>query len=200
MAYSDFTLDLLEQRFGLTIQDRDGIFDSIPPVPVSDLFRQILKRNLPLVEGIGTEKVRSEMIIAPLLVELREHLNHSVAVFSGAEFTVNSQLGLTGFCDYLISQSSTLLRIAAPVVTIVEAKREDLTGGIPQCIAEMYAAQQFNEQRSAPHPFVYGVVTSGTAWKFLRLYEQTAEVDLTDHYISDLERIFGILVYMATRV
>ena len=36
----------------------------------------------------------------------------------------------------------------APVVVVVEAKNENMKQGIIQCIAEMVAAQQFNQQRT----------------------------------------------------
>ena len=52
---------------------------------------------------------------------------------------------------------------------LVEAKNENLKVGFPQCIAEMVAAQQFNQQKGNPVESVYGVVTIGTTWRFLRL-------------------------------
>jgi hypothetical protein len=196
MAYSDFTLRLLRKRFGITATDAVDLFADVPPLPPTEFFRTLLQRHLPIVRGIGTEKVRSEMIIAPLLVELREQSGHQIAVFSGAEFGVDVAQGLAGFCDFLVSRSPTLLAVTAPALAVVEAKREDLTAGVAQCIAEMYAATLFNAQNDEPRPYLYGAVTSGTNWRFLRLDGLHAEVDLQEYFIEDVAKILGILRYM----
>ncbi len=129
-------------------------------------------------------------------MELREQTAHQIGVFSGPEFNVDDATGLRGFCDFLISRAPTLLQIAAPVVAIVEAKRESLTSGIPQCVAEMYAAQQFNEARQQPLLPVYGVVTTGTIWRFLRMTGTVAEVDIEDRFVDDPDTLLGILIHM----
>ncbi len=196
MAYSEFTLRLLSQRFGITVSDADDLFAAVPPLPVSDFFHTLLKRHLPIARGQGTEKARSEMIIAPLLVELREQAEHQLAVFSGVEMSADPALGLYGFCDFLVSRSPTMLAVTAPVLTVVEAKREDITAGIPQCIAEMYAAMIFNARDGEPRETLYGAVTSGTIWRFLRLRELHAEVDSQEYFIENVDKILGILRYM----
>lgn len=196
MAYSEFTLRLLKDRFGITVSDAEDLFADVPLLPVSDFFHTLLKRHLPIVRGQGTEKARSEMIIAPLLVELREQAEHEIAVFSGVEMSADPLLGLYGFCDFLVSRSPTMLTVAAPVLTVVEAKREDITAGIPQCIAEMYAAMIFNARDGEPRETLYGAVTSGTVWRFLRLRGLHAEVDSQEYFIEDVDKILGILRYM----
>ena len=196
MAYSEFTLRLLKERLGITATDAENLFEAVPPLPASDFFRTLLVRHLPIVRGQGTEKARSEMIIAPLLVELREQVDHQIAVFSGVEMTGDPALGLYGFCDFLVSRSPTMLAVTAPVLTVVEAKREDITAGIPQCIAEMYAAMIFNARDGEPRETLYGAVTSGTVWRFLRLRELHAEVDSQEYFIEDVDKILGILRYM----
>ncbi len=196
MVYSEFTLRLLKERFGITATDAEDLFLNVPPLPASDFFRALLKRHLPIVRGMGTEKTRSEMIIAPLLVELREQSGHQLAVFSGAELSVDTAQGLYGFCDFLVSRSPTMLAVTAPVLAVVEAKREDLTAGVAQCIAEMYAAALFNARDGEPREVLYGAVTSGTNWRFLRLRGLHAEVDLEEYFIEDVDKILGILYHM----
>lgn len=70
-----------------------------------------------------------------------------------------------------------MLSVTAPVLAVVEAKREDLTAGVAQCIAEMYAAALFNARDGEPRETLYGTVTSGTNWRFLRLRGLLAEVE-----------------------
>ncbi len=55
---------------------------------------------------------------------------------------------------------------------LVEAKRDNLNSGLRQCIAQMVAAQRFNEAYHHPLPTIYGSVTTGTAWRFLKLEKQ----------------------------
>ncbi|GCL35647.1 MAG: hypothetical protein ACKO9I_12000 [Sphaerospermopsis kisseleviana] len=51
--------------------------------------------------------------------------------------------------------------INAPVILVVEAKNENIKGGLGQCIAEMYAAKLFNEREENEITEIYGVVTTG---------------------------------------
>ncbi|WP_228024534.1 hypothetical protein [cf. Phormidesmis sp. LEGE 11477] len=76
---------------------------------------------------------------------------------------------------------------------LVEAKNENLKVGFPQCIAEMVAAQQFNQQKGNPIKIIYGVITIGTLWRFLRLSDHPVEIDSSEYHISDVEKILGIL-------
>ena len=199
MAFESFTLELLTSRFGLSIVQNNNLYSSIASHAPSDLLTAVLKRNLPLVIGKGTEKARSEMLIAPILVEVREILEQQIAVFSGVAFNVDKKLGLYGFCDFLISQNPLLIEVQSPVIMLVEAKREDLSGGIAQCIAEMVAAKQFNRQRGQPKETIFGVVTSGTDWRFLQLEDVLITLDLREYSLTELESILGILTHMASQ-
>jgi hypothetical protein len=110
--------------------------------------------------------------------------------------TLDQSIGLNGICDFLISLSTQQLIIEAPAVVIVEAKKENLKGGLGQCMAEMVAAQRFNEAKKQPTQVIYGVVTSGNLWTFLKLEKQILTIDFTDYFIPPVERILGILVWM----
>ncbi len=193
MPYSQFTIDVISETFGFTISERIGIFSDVPAVEYSTILAQILKEYIPLAVAIGTEKSRSEFIIAPILFELRKQLENRISLFSGKEFNVAPEQGLSGFCDFLISLSPEQLFIQAPVVTIVEAKNDNIQLGFGQCIAEMIAAQLFNERKQNKIEIIYGVVTTGSVWKFMRLMEQRIEVDLDEYFIQDIGKILGIL-------
>ena len=69
--------------------------------------------------------------------------------------------------------------------------------GIPQCLAEMIAAQKFNAKQGSPAKIVYGAVTSGTAWRFLQLDGTNAAVDIVEYPIQAPRKIFGILTAIA---
>ncbi|GBF80219.1 hypothetical protein [Aphanothece sacrum] len=196
MSYSEFTLSQLESEFNLILQERVQIFKNIQSVTPSPLLREILEENIPLALDIDTEKARSELIISPIMVELRKYFNRQISFFSGVDFSVDKSKGLTGRCDFIISYSPKQLEVTAPVVTLVEAKNDNIKSGIPQCIAEMVAAQIFNERQQNQISCIYGVVTTGSNWKFLRLVENLVDIEAGEHFIGDLEGLFGILLDM----
>lgn len=193
MAYSDFKIATLKQTFHLIFEEDIDLFSAIVPVPVSPWLTETLQETLSLALSINTEKVRSELIIAPILVELRKQTGRQVGFFSGVDFTVDDSQGLNGVCDYIISQSPEQLVISAPVLIIFEAKNENIKGGLPQCIAAMVAAQRFNEREGNNIPIIHGVVTTGTNWRFLQLAGTTVRIDDREYYIDSVTRIMGIL-------
>ena len=195
MEYSDFTLQKLKKEFGLQIDEQPNLFASVEPVVSSDLLNTTLQETVPLAIAINTEKARSEMIITPVLLEVRRRVNGQISLFSGTEFNVDDEKGLVGYCDYILSRSKEQLTINAPVMLITEAKNENIKAGLGQCIAGMIAAQYFNQREGQSIDTIYGAVTTGEIWKFLKLAEMTAAIDLTDYYISpNLNKILGILI------
>jgi hypothetical protein len=192
MAYSQFSLKSVREQFGLDIIENQDLFGHLAPVPISDGLKTLLAQNVPLAQAINSEKARSELIIINVLLELKRQ-HPECSLFSGVDFTVDVAQGLTGFCDYLISQSSEQFFIEAPVITIVEAKNENIIGGLGQCIAEMQAARLFNEREKKPLAFVYGIVTTGVIWKFLKQDQHTVWIDQADYFINHPEKILGVV-------
>jgi hypothetical protein len=83
--------------------------------------------------------------------------------------------------------------LKAPVVVVVEAKKENINGALGQCIAEMWAAKLFNQQHENDISIIYGAATTGNDWKFLRLSDRLVEIDLTEYQLSNIDKILGIL-------
>jgi hypothetical protein len=136
--------------------------------------------------------------IAPILIEMWKLTGHQIGFFSGVDFTVDASRGLAGVCDYIITRSPQQLYVTVPVILVVEAKNEDMRRGYAQCIAEMLAAQRFNETEGTPSDKLYGAVTIGEHWKFLELEQSTVRIDHADYYINDLAKILGILLHMVS--
>ena len=199
MAYSDFSLDKVRRAFNLTLADRVNSFADISELECSEMLAANLRRNVPLALASNTEKSRSEMIIAPILIELRSLLDERISLFSGIDFTVDAELGLNGSCDFIISRNPELLILTAPVIAIVEAKKENINAGLGQCVAEMVAASLFNEREGNEIKTIYGVVTTGTNWKFLKLQGQVVTVDLSEYYLNNVNKILGILASAITK-
>lgn len=194
MAYSDFTtLTKVREAFGLTIEESIDLFTDIPEVLPSSHLQTTLNENVFLATAINTEKSRSELIIAPVLLEVRRILNFQIGFFSGSEFNVDLQAGLSGYCDYILTASKESYEIRTPVVTLAEAKNESIKSGLGQCIAEMVAAQIFNQRNGEAIASIYGAVTTGTDWKFLKLSDKTVWIDKRDYFINEVSQILGIL-------
>lgn len=193
MPYSKFTLNELKQKFNITLTGIKGKFNNLPEVAPSQFLLEALEEYLPLAVAIGSEKARSELIVAPILVAIKKHLNQQISLFSGIEFNVDLELGLNGFCDFIISNSTQQFFIESPVVALVEAKNDNLKSGLAQCIAEMVAAQIFNQRQGNDIDKIYGAITTGTIWQFLELEGEVVVLDLQEYSVENLPNILGIL-------
>jgi len=196
MAYNEFTFPQLQDRFGIVVENEPDLFEGVTPREASPLLLQYLAKSVPVAVNIGTEKARSEMIITPILLEILDILHNKVSLFSGVDFSVDVARGLRGVCDYLFSRSPQRSFITAPVIAIVEAKNDNVKSGLAQCAAEMVAAQAFNQERAAPLETIYGVVTNGSIWKFMRLTGTTVSLDDREYFFSELDKILGVLLSM----
>jgi hypothetical protein len=197
MAYSDFDLRTARERFGLTLREDLDLFAATPEVEVSRELREFLRMWSPAAVAMNTEKARSEMIIAPMLMEAVRLSGFRLNLFSGLSFDVDKERGLTGVCDYLLALSPERFFLSHPVVAVVEAKREDITGGLGQCVAAMVGAREFNQREGRADGAVHGAVTTGSIWRFLKLEGNDVFIDLPEYYFDQLGKILGILVAVA---
>ena len=198
MSYSQFkTLSSVQDAFGLETEEGVRFLPDLDPISPSETLKNFLSDGLPLAIATGSEKARSEFIISPILLEVRHILDRKISLFSGEDFTVDESVGLNGTCDFLLSRSPKLIEIQAPVFVLVEAKKSDLKVGLGQCAAEMVAAQRFNKQKEQPIPYIYGCVSNGTQWRFLKLSDQTLTIDLYDYPLPPVETILYFLVWIA---
>ena len=197
MPYSEFTtITKAEEAFGLTTVEGRRFIPDIELIKPSQQLVEYLEEVLPIAIATGSEKVRSELIISPILIEVWKILEKQIGIFSGEEFDVDSSVGLNGRCDFLLSRSPKLIEIDAPAVVIVEAKKSDLRSGIGQCVAEMVAAQRFNKMKNKSVNTIYGSVTSGTQWRFMKLEENTVTFDLSEYPIPPINFILSALIWM----
>lgn len=196
MAYSNFTLGQVRKAFEPETVRKWGIFADIEPVEPSALLTAVLERNMPFALAMGTEKAKSELIVSEVLVELCIHFDNSVSLFSGIDFNVDASKELTGVCDFLVSLSPEAFELEAPVIALVAAKNSDVKLGVAQCAAEMVAAQRFNAEQGNSIPRVYGAITSGTDWLFLKLVDKTLHIDMRIYTLERCDRLLGILASM----
>ena len=196
MAYNKFTLSKAKETFQLQTDEKTDLFSTVEEVKISDWLAATLKKGVPLALAINTEKAKSEMIIAPILIEFQNLAESPVSLFSGILFNVDREKGLTGRCDFIVSRSTEQYFITAPVITIVEAKNDNLKSGIGQCVAEMFGAKLFNKREGNDISTIYGAVTTGSSWNFLKLVGETVYIDVKEYYLVNVGKILGILLSM----
>lgn len=80
----------------------------------------------------------------------------------------------------------------SPIISVVEVKRSQLSEGLGQCLAEMYATLKAFRQDK-----VYGIITDGEVWEFLLLKPGMLSVDKRNYYIQDVADIVDRIGYIA---
>lgn len=195
MSYSQFTtLKRATDAFNLRVKE-EQFFPDIKPIVPSTLLADYIEDTLP-ISATASEKARSEGIIYPVLLEVRRILNKQISLFSGEDFSIDESVGLNGIVGFLLSRSPLVLELQVPVAIIVEAKKADLRSGYGQCVAEMVAAQRFNLAGNNAIATIFGSISNGTQWRFLRLEEDNVTIDLTDYTLPPIGQILGFLVWM----
>jgi hypothetical protein len=190
MSYTDFSLETVEAMLGVTSQPGD-LFPDLEALPVPAWLHDLLERGREL--ALVSEKARSEFVVAPILLAAREMSRNTLAIYSGQRLDVDPARGLQGECDFILALSPPVPRLRAPLVTIVEAKKNDIESGLGQCIAQMVAARLFNERAGHALPNEYGCVTTGEVWQFLRLEGDRVAIDSTRYYINAVGEILAAL-------
>ena len=195
MVYSDFSLSQVKKAFGLS-EKSDDLFSQVATVEPSSWLQETLNYSLKLALSSSSEKARSEFIIAPILIELERLNPENLAIYSGENLDVDEQSGLKGECDFVLSKGPLALTMKAPIISLVEAKKSDIKGGLGQCIAQMLGAQKFNQLEGNKISMVYGCVTTGEDWQFLMLEDTHIFIDSQRYYINEMNKVLGVLQYI----
>lgn len=190
MTYRDFTLNQLKDNFGTdhTIQK---LFNNILPVkPSESLINTIEESNhFPLTN----EKGKSEFIVVPILREIIKNNNFSFTVYSGENLDVDKDRGLCGECDFIITKNINKFEITAPLLAVVEAKKQDIEFGIRQCASQLIGIKLFNEKYDTNINPLYGCVTIASEWRFLKLENNLITIDSETYILkNELPLILGI--------
>lgn len=195
MAFSDFRYPDVITQLGLTYEAADDLFARVPSLPPLDATRQTMATTSRLAAMINNEKARSEWIIAPLLGDLWGRYHGRLGVYSGVDFQADPAAQLTGYCDFLVCRGPQQVVITPPTVVVFEAKRDNINEGLGQCVAGVVGAQRFSRRHGLDEPHLYGCVTTGSLWRFVRLSGTTVTLDLTEYNLNQTDRILGILAF-----
>jgi hypothetical protein len=188
MAYGDFSFEDIEQKFGIKNKVK-RLFDDFEPIMPSERLIEALEmaKELP----VRSEKAKSETIVFPVLIELRKLNNKFFTIYSGDNLNVDEAQGLRGECDFILSKDIGSFSINFPILQIVEAKKNDLDLGIPQCAAQLIGAKIFNERKGIFLDSIYGCVTTGNDWVFLKL-ENDILIDNRIYYLNEIGEILAV--------
>jgi hypothetical protein len=191
MAYTDFTLEAAEAAFGFTAQP-DALFPGLKPLSVPPWLQESLDRGRQTA-ALVSEKARSEFLIAPILLAVRDVAPGELTIYSGQCLDVDPERGLVGECDYILARTAPVPRLRAPLVTVLEAKKGDVEAGLGQCAAQMVGARLFNERAGEPAGPVFGCVTTGELWQFLRLEGPALKIDKSRLFLDNVGGILAVL-------
>ncbi len=106
---------------------------------------------------------------------------------------------LSGEPDYLVSlwpEGVISKLVNQPLLTVMEAKKQDFEGGWAQCLAAMICCQKVNDTKPLT---IYGIVTTGLTWRFGKLENNVFTEDLFSYSINTPEMVFGLLDFVFAR-
>jgi len=193
MAYSDFGLSEVREKLSLNLVNH-RLFENSLPIQPSKWLTETLNLSLDFALKSGSEKARSEFIVAPILLEMERINDCKFAIYSGKNLDADKERGLTGECDFILSKGAISYTLETPIFALVEAKKNDVESGLGQCIAQMYGAQLVNlKNHQQQIDTIYGCVTTGERWQFLKLVDQVVSIDSDRYYINEVEKIIGCL-------
>ncbi|MFO0760116.1 MAG: hypothetical protein U0359_26780 [Byssovorax sp.] len=186
LTFSGMTWDILEQKYGLRSDERLLFEDCEPTEPSAILLGTVQRARR---ARLTNERARAYRLIDPVLAELETFYEGKITTIPEMYLEVKDVEGLSGNPDFVIS-AGTLNRFV-PLVAVVEAKKDDVDPGLPQCAAELYAAYLLDKGALRR---VYGCVTTGGDWKFLYVDgdDKRIVVDRSTYYITELSRLLGV--------
>lgn len=189
MPYTSFTLNEIKKIFGVTNKVSKLFFNINVQEPSLTLLDSIENSHL---FSLSSEKEKSEAIIFPIMIELKKKNKNKISIFSGRRLDVDSEKGLSGECDFIISNKPDLFEVDSPIIALIEAKKDDFTQGVAQCVAQMIGSRLFNEQRDIITPVIYGCVTNAREWQFLKLEDNLVTIDSDIYYLNQISELLGI--------
>ena len=198
MGYSNYKrLKTVTKKFGLDARFTN-IFPEIAPQPISGWLAESLE--MAEIMPLTNEKNKSERLVSPILLDIVKHFRTQITLFSGEELVVNPSEDLSGECDFFFALHPPKPYIDFPIISLVEAKNEDMEFGLGQCAAQVYGAYLYNKNENKEVPILYGCTTTGTDWLFFKLENGIFYV----HHktMTDLPQVLGtwhwILNYYVT--
>lgn len=168
-------------------------FDAIPPVNVSDSFREELRFALLHRGEDDKEAFTSEFIIVPFLRETwKNHPN--LNLFSHVQIRADDLIVIP---DYLVSARAPTgyKTVYRPLLLTIEAKDEKFDEGWSQALLQSIVCQKMNQTKEIP---IFSIVTIGDSWQFGQLQGELFTKHPFPASIQPIDELLGILDMLFT--
>ncbi|MEM7533331.1 MAG: hypothetical protein AAF639_14205 [Chloroflexota bacterium] len=186
-----------ENFFQVEIRSRENLFENFTPSgqTYDELQDDVLWLSSRLrISKDDNEATRGNLLVSRVLSKAGRIYELGIffepTVNYQPEQPLNLPHSLTGAYDGALSLDE--IDFIAPIASVVEVKRSSLSDGFGQCIAEMYTTLHFFEQEK-----VYGIVTDGEVWEFLRLENAVVAVHAKNYHINSVADIVDRIGYLA---
>lgn len=201
MAFSDYrkyTATELKKIFRVEIKNKENLFEGFIPSGQAYSELQVAVMNMSVrlrISKFDNEATRGNLLVSRILWTAAEV--YQLGVFFEPTITLpqdaslNLPHPLNGSYDGALSLDE--IDLVSPLISIVEVKRSSLSDGLEQCIAEMYTTVQVFQQEK-----VYGIITDGEIWEFLRFENSVVAVDARNYYSQSVADIVDRIGYLAT--
>lgn len=179
------------QEFQVTYTE--GNFMEETEFSIPDYFREDLEfmRREAVVDN--SEFAVCENLIYPILKEVWKLYYTKFVLWSHKSLTYDQNP--CGFPEYILAKRSPLGKFVfeKPYLLLVEAKQDKFDEGWAQCLAEMVAAQNLNDELKVT---VFGIVSNGKGWEFGKLKNQTFTHAQALYTIQEIERLLAVVNYV----
>lgn len=187
MGYSNFNqIKSVAKKFKLDVRI-SSLFPKIDLVQPSACLVETVRRSTVMV--MTNEKTKTERLISPILIEIAQAYTDQFSFFSGEALDVNADDDLEDDCDFFFTGQPPKPYIDAPIVALIKSRDQDTEWSVAQCAAQMQGAKLYNETEGKAIPVIYGCVTDGTEWLFMKLEANVIHLD--NRALTDLASIVG---------
>jgi len=191
--FTDFTFQQVLDNFELE-SHRVELFAATETQEANEWLERAIK--IAKNKVLRSEKERSESIIAPILTDLEARHDFNFRIFSGEFIDIDADKGLKGEFDFAFVNDTEATELVAPIFTLVEAKQGDITKHWGQIAAQMVGAREENKNRNEDIKAIFGCITSGELWRFMKLENDCIYIDERTYYLNELEKILGVFQYI----
>ena len=134
-----------------------------------------------------------ESIIYPLLQDVWKGYRDKLFLWSHT--SIEADEDLVGIPDYLIAQKSEYGRVLGlPLLTTVEAKKDNFSEGWVQCVAQLMAMQKLNKEKG--DFTLFGIVTNGELWEFASLTNNKLFKNTMAFTIFDINPLYSAIDFV----
>jgi hypothetical protein len=185
------TWEILEEKHGIVPRGGTVLFEGCAPVEPTPVLVEYLRRGRR--SRLANEWAKAYRLVDPVIAELEVLRAGKISSIPEMDLEIKDFEGLCGTPDFVISADPSFKVV--PIIAIVEAKKDDMDAGLPQCAAELYAAYLLNKGRPGK---LYGSVTIGTEWRFMCFHGDSRKVAVDDdiYFIIEPAKLLGVLCHI----